>query len=43
MKTLAKVSKLVSEKSLKKEANSICLILYNQPKEPKDIIRFKKK
>ena len=41
MKKMTEVMKSIAEKSLKKEANSICFYWYNQPKEPKGIEKFK--
>ena len=41
MKKMADVMKTVTEKNLKKEANSMCFFWFNQPKEPKGIEKFK--
>lgn len=41
MKKLADVMKTITEKNLRKEANSMCFCLYGQPKEPKGIEKFK--
>ena len=41
MKKLADVMKTITEKNIKKEANSMCLVWYGQPKEPKGIEKFK--
>lgn len=43
MKKTTDLIKKAVEKTLIKEANSICVFLFNQPAEPKKIKKFKKK
>ena len=41
MKVTAEMMKKITEKTLKKEANSMCLIIYGQAKEPQGIKKFR--
>lgn len=42
MKKIADMTKKIAERTLTKEANSMCIICFNQPKEPKGMDKFKK-
>lgn len=41
MKKVAEMMKTVTEKTLKKEANSMCIFYYGQSKEPQGMKKFK--
>lgn len=43
MKKTTYLLKRIVETTISKEANSHCAFLFNQPKEPKGIEKFKKK